>query len=313
MKRLRYITIRILQMIPVLLVVTIVIFWGIRMIPGNPAVNILGEKASEAAIQAMEKRMGLDKPVLEQYLIYMKQLLHMDLGDSLRLKDSVTHLIGQKSGVTLLYTVMCTFFTLIIGIPMGYLAGTTKHKMLQKSITSVSLVILSLPEFWFGILLLLLFGLKLQWVPIGGWGETPADHVRCMLLPAITGALGSVGLLIRNIQSSAEKLLSKDYVNFARSKGTPQKIIRNRYVLKNVMVSTMTLIAMRVTSLLGGSVVIESVYALPGLGKMLVDAINGRDYVLVQGTVLVYAVVVMVITLVMDVVYSFLDPRISMD
>ena len=134
-----------------------------------------------------------------------------------------------------------------------------------------------------------------------------------MLLPAITGALGSVGLLIRNIQSSAEKLLSKDYVNFARSKGTPQKIIRNRYVLKNVMVSTMTLIAMRVTSLLGGSVVIESVYALPGLGKMLVDAINGRDYVLVQGTVLVYAVVVMVITLVMDVVYSFLDPRISMD
>ena len=304
---------RILGTIPVLIGVVLLIFIMLRIVPGNAAAMLLGEHVDQATIDRLTEVMGLDKPVLEQYLIYMKQLLHLDLGDSLRLKDSVTHLIGQKSGVTLLYTVMCTFCTLIIGIPMGHLAGTTKHKMLQKSITSVSLVILSLPEFWFGILLLLLFGLKLQWVPIGGWGETLADHVRCMLLPAITGALGSVGLLIRNIQSSVEKLLSKDYVNFARSKGTPQKIIQNRYVLKNVMVSTMTLIAMRVTSLLGGSVVIESVYALPGLGKMLVDAINGRDYVLVQGTVLVYAVVVMVITLVMDVVYSFLDPRISMD
>ena len=312
-KQLRYIAIRILQMIPVLLVVTIVIFWGIRLIPGNPAVNILGEKASEQAVHAMEIRMGLDRPVLEQYLIYMKQLLHLDLGDSLRLKEPVTHLIVQRSGVTILYTVLCTFFTLVIGVPLGYIAGTTEHKGLQKTITSVSLVILSLPEFWFGILLLLLFGLKLGWVPIGGWGETMWDHFRCMLLPAFTGAIGSVGLLIRNIQSAVEKLLSKDYVNFARSKGTPARIIRNRYVMKNVMVSTITLIAMRVTSLLGGSVVIESVYALPGLGKMLVDAINGRDYVLVQGTVLVYAVVVMAVMLVMDVVYSCIDPRISME
>lgn len=312
-KQLRYLAIRILQMIPVLLVVTLIIFWGIRMIPGNPAVNILGEKASEEAIHAMEIRMGLDKPVWEQYLIYMKQLLHFDLGTSLRLKESVSTLIFQRSGVTILYTVLCTFFTMIIGIPMGYIVGTTPKKSVQKTITSTALVILSLPEFWFGILLLLLFGLKLGIVPIGGWGETPAEHIYCMLLPAFTGAIGSVGLLIRNIQSAVEKLLSKDYVNFARSKGTAAGIIRNRYVMKNVMVSTMTLIAMRITSLLGGSVVIESVYALPGLGKMLVDAINGRDYVLVQGTVLVYAVVVMMITLLTDLIYCFIDPRISMD
>ena len=228
-KQLRYLAIRVLQMIPVLLVVTIIIFWGIRMIPGNPAVNILGEKASEEAIHAMEIRMGLDKPVWEQYLIYMKQLLHFDLGTSLRLKESVSTLIFQRSGVTILYTVLCTFFTMIIGIPMGYIAGTTPKKSVQKTITSTALVILSLPEFWFGILLLLLFGLKLG------------------------------------------------------------------------------------TSLLGGSVVIESVYALPGIGKMLVDAINGRDYVLVQGTVLVYAVVVMMITLLTDLIYCFIDPRISMD
>lgn len=285
----------------------------IRLIPGNPAETVLGEKAPESAIRAMEVKMGLDKPVWVQYLIYMKRLFHLDLGDSIRLKDSVAHLIASRAKVTILYTIMCTLFTLLIGAPLGYIAGTTKHKGLSKTITSLSLVILSLPEFWFGILLLMFFGLKLGWVPIGGWGETALDHFRCILLPAFTGAIGSVGILIRNIQSSVEKLLSRDYVNFARSKGTPHGIIRRRYVMKNVMVSTMTIIAMRITSLLGGSVVIEFVYSLPGLGKMLVDAIDGRDYVLVQGIVLVYALVVMIITLVTDIVYSYIDPRISMD
>lgn len=313
MKQLRYILIRIMQMIPVMFVVTVIIFWGIRLIPGNPAETILGEKAPASAIRDMEIRMGLDKPVWIQYLIYMKRLFHLDLGISIRLKDSVSHLIAQRMRVTILYTLLCTLFTLLIGTPLGYIAGTTRHRGVDKTISSVSLVILSLPEFWFGILLLLLFGLRLHWVPIGGWGETVADHIRCMILPAFTGAIGSVGILIRNIQSAVKKLLEKDYVNFARSKGASPGKIRNRYILKNVMVSTMTIVAMRITSLLGGSVVIEFVYSLPGMGKMLVDAIDGRDYVLVQGTVLVYALVVMVITLVTDIVYSYIDPRISMN
>ena len=303
---------RIFQMIPVLFVVTVIIFWGIRLIPGNPAITVLGEKAPEEAIRAMEIKMGLDLPMWKQYLIYINNLVHLDFGQSVRLRESVITLIMHRASVTIIYTIMRTLFTMLIGIPLGYIAGTTQHKALSNTISSVALVLLSLPEFWFGILLLMLFGLKLGWVPVGGWGDTWAEHVRSILLPAFTGAIGTVGLLSRNIQSAVQKLLSKDYVNFARSKGISQRKIRDRYVMKNVMVSTMTLISMRVTALLGGSVVIETVFALPGLGKMLVDAINGRDYILVQGTVLVYAFAVLVITLFTDIAYSYVDPRISM-
>lgn len=312
MKQFSYILKRILQMIPVLLIVTIIIFWGIRLIPGNPALTILGEKAPQSAIEAMEKKMGLDQPIWKQYLIYLKDLLRLDLGTSIRLKQPVIELFKQRIVVTLTYTAMCTLFTLLIGIPAGYIAGMTKKGWLSKGITSVALVILSLPEFWFAILLLFLFGLKLGWVPVGGWGDTWAQHIHGMLLPAFTGAVGSVGLLIRNIQSGVQKILSRDYVDFARSKGLEKPVIRSRYVLKNVMVSTLTLIAMRITSMLGGSVVIETVFSLPGVGSMLVNAINGRDYVLVQGTVLLFAVMVLFITLITDIAYSFVDPRVKL-
>lgn len=312
MKQFSYILKRILQMIPVLLIITIIIFWGIRLIPGNPALTILGEKAPQSAIEAMEKKMGLDQPIWKQYLIYLKDLLHMDLGTSIRLKQPVIELFKQRIVVTLTYTAMCTLFTLLIGIPAGYIAGMTKKGWLSKGVTSVALIILSLPEFWFAILLLFLFGLKLGWVPVGGWGDTWVQHIHSMLLPAFTGAIGSVGLLIRNIQSGVQKILSRDYVDFARSKGLEKPVIRSRYVLKNVMVSTLTLIAMRITSMLGGSVVIETVFSLPGVGSMLVNAINGRDYVLVQGTVLLFAVMVLFITLITDIAYSFVDPRVKL-
>ena len=312
MKELNYILKRLLQMIPVLFIVTIIIFWSIRLIPGNPALTVLGEKAPQSAIEAMEKKMGLDQPVWKQYILYMRDVIHLDLGTSIRLKQPVIELFRERSVVTLTYTVMCTLFTLLIGIPAGYIAGVTKKGYVSKGITSVALVILSLPEFWFAILLLFWFGLKLGWVPVGGWGKTWGEHLYSMILPAFTGAIGSVGLLIRNIQSGVHKILARDYVDFAYSKGLDKSVIRSRYVLKNVMVSSITLISMRITSMLGGSVVIETVFALPGLGSLLVNAINGRDYILVQGTVLLFALIVLVITLLTDIAYSLVDPRVKL-
>lgn len=312
MQQLSYIVKRILQMIPVLFVVTVIIFWGVRLIPGNPAIIVLGEKAPQEAIAAMEKKMGLDQPVWRQYLYYLRDLAHLDFGNSIRLKLPVIDLFRQRSVVTITYTLMCTLFTLLIGIPLGYIAGVTKKPGVSKGITSVALVILSLPEFWFAILLLFLFGLRLGWFPVGGWGSTWPEHIYSMILPAFTGAIGSVGLLIRNIQSGVQKILARDYVDFAKSKGLAKPVIRSRYIMKNVMVSTVTLIAIRVTSMLGGSVIIETVFALPGLGSMLVNAINGRDYILVQGTVLLFSLVVLLITLITDICYSFIDPRIKL-
>ena len=312
MQQLNYIMKRILQMIPVLFVATVIILWGIRLIPGNPAEVMLGEKATKEAIAAMEKKMGLDQPIYKQYLFYLRDLIHLDLGTSIRLKQPVAELFRQRSVITITYTAMCTLFTLLIGIPSGYIAGMTKRGYLSKGINSVALVFLSLPEFWFAILLLFLFGLKLGWLPIGGWGNNWPEHIYSMILPAFTGAVGSVGLLIRNIQSSVQKILAKDYVDFARSKGLNKPVIRSRYVMKNVMISTLTLVSMRITSMLGGSVIIETVFALPGLGSMLVNAINGRDYILVQGTVLLFSLVVLFINLITDICYSFVDPRIKL-
>lgn len=312
MKQLNYILKRLLQMIPVLFIVTLIIFGGIRLIPGNPALTVLGEKAPKSAVEAMEKKMGLDQPVWKQYLLYLNDLVHLDLGTSMRMKQPVIELFRQRAVTTVTYTVMCTFFTLLLGIPAGYVAGVTKKGYVSKGITSAALVFFSLPSFWFAILLLFFFGLKLRWVPIGGWGDTWPQHIYSMLLPAFTGAIGSVGLLIRNIQSGVYKVLAKDYVDFAKSKGLAKNLIRSRYVMRNVMVSTITIIAMQVTSMLGGSVVIETVFALPGLGFLLVNAINGRDYILVQGTVLLFAVVVLFITLITDICYSFVDPRVNL-
>lgn len=312
MHQLQYILKRTLQMIPVLFAVTVIIFWGIRMIPGNPAMIALGEKAPHDAIVAMEKKMGLDQPVWKQYLYYLNDLVHLDFGNSLRLKVPVMELFRTRAAVTLTYTAMCTMFTLLLGLPLGYIAGATQKSGVSKCITSFALVTLSLPEFWFAILLLFLFGLRLRWFPIGGWGNTWAEHLHSMILPAFTGAVGSVGLLIRNLQSGVRKVLERDYADFAKSQGLTKSVIRSRYILRNAMVSTITLIAIRITSMLGGSVIIETVFALPGLGSMLVDAINGRDYILVQGTVLLFSLVVLLITLLTDICYSFIDPRIEL-
>ena len=312
MQQVNYILKRILQMIPVLLVITIVIFWGMRLIPGDPAATLLGEKATPEAIAAMHRQMGLDKPVFSQYLIFLRQLATFDLGNSTLMNKPVAELFRERSVVTVTYTVMTALLSLIVSIPLGYIAGVSRNGKAGKAITTGALVFLSIPEFWFGILLLMLFGLRLAWFPVGGWGDTWPQHIYSMVLPSLTGAIGTIALLTRNIQSGVVEVLKKDYVNFAASKGLNQKAIRSRYILKNVMISTVTLFAMRVAYMFGGSVIIETVFALPGLGSLLVNGVMSRDYAVVQGTVFIFAVIVLVITLITDICYSLLDPRVKL-
>lgn len=312
MQQLNYIVKRILQMIPVLLVISIIIFWGMRLIPGDPAITLLGEKATPEAIAALHKQMGLDQPIMKQYLLFLKQLVTFHLGNSTLMNKPVAELFRERSVVTVTYTVMTALLSLIISVPLGYIAGVSRKGWARKTITTTSLVFLSLPEFWFGILLLMLFGLRLSWFPVGGWGNTWPQHIYSMVLPALTGAVGTIALLIRNIQSEVAGVLQKDYVNFASSKGLSKRVIRTRYILKNVMISTITLLAMRISYMFGGSVIIETVFALPGLGSLLVNGVMSRDYAVVQGTVFLFAVIVLVITLITDICYSLLDPRVHL-
>lgn len=312
MNELSYIIKRILQIIPVLLVVTIVIFVMIRLIPGDPALAMLGEKGSVAAIAAMQQKMGLDKPLVIQYFIFLNNLLHFNLGTSSYYNVPVISLIMQKIVVTLSLTVVSTIMTLIISFPLGYIAGVNGSNYKSRIINAASLITISLPSFWVGLLLLILFGLKLAWFPVAGWGDTWRQHLYSLVLPGFTQALATCALLIRNIQNSVNNIEKKDYVDFAYSKGLTKGRVRSKYVIKNVMISTVTLLSIRIAYMLGGSVVIETVFALPGMGSLLLNGILSRDYAVVQGTVFFFAIVVLAINLITDVSYSLLDPRVKL-
>jgi peptide/nickel transport system permease protein len=313
MEQLNYLIKRVLQIIPVLFFVTILIFLMIRLIPGDPASVMLGDKATPELIAEINIRMGLDKPLHTQYFIYLRNLLSLDFGNSLLYVVPVSELLGPRIVVTLSLTAMSSFFVILISFPLGYLAGLKKDKMSDQVIRTSALVALSMPQFWLGILFLLLFGLKLRWLPVGGWGSTWQAHVRSLVLPALTQALGTSALMIRNLRNSVVDVMRCDYVDFARSKGLKESKVRSRHIARNAMVSTVTLLALRIGGMLGGAVIIETVFALPGVGSILVSSVFSRDYSVVQAVVFLFAGLVLVVNLITDISYSFLDPRVKLD
>ena len=313
MEQLNYIIKRTLQIIPVLFFVTILIFLMIRLIPGDPATVMLGEKATPELVQQTKIRMGLDKPLVTQYLIYMKNLLTFNLGNSLLFVVPVIDLLKKRMVVTLMLTLMASAFVILISFPLGYLAGRKKDKLADQVIRTSALVALSMPQFWLGILLLLLFGLKLHLLPVGGWGQTWPDHIRSLILPALTEALGISALIVRNLRNNVVDVLRSDYVDFARSKGLKESVVRSRHIVRNALISTITLLALRMGSMLGGAVIIETVFALPGVGSLMVQSIFSRDYAVVQAVVFIFALLVLVVNLITDVSYSFLDPRVKLE
>ena len=311
MQRVNYILRRILQMIPVLFVVSLAAFFVIRLVPGDPARLMLGEKATNEAVAAIRLKLGLDEPLYIQYMKFMQGVFHLDFGNSLKFQRPVIELIVQRLPVTLMLTVMSTLFAVITSVPVGYFSGMHKAGVFDRITNVFTLVIIALPTFWVGLMLLIFFGIYLKILPVGGLGEGVAGYLKSFILPAFTQSLMTSALLIRNVRNSVVDIITQDYVDFARSKGVGERDIKYRHILKNAMISTVTLLSMRMAYMLGGSVIIESVFALPGLGKLTIDSIYARDYTVVQAVVLIFAVVVMVINLLTDVLYSILDPRVS--
>ena len=292
-------------MIPVLFVVTILVFSIIRFIPGEPARLILGEKATEEAVAALTEKLGLNEPLLTQYLLFLKQIFTLDFGNSFTYQMPVSELLASRFPVTLALTLMSTVISLVISLPLGYFAG-------DQVVRTTSLVAISMPSFWVGLLLMIVFALKLKWLPAGGWSDTLLGQFRCLILPAVTQSLMTSALLLRNTRNSVVDITRMDYVDFARSKGITSGEVRTRHVMRNAMISTVTLLSMRMAAMLGGSVIIETVFSVPGIGKLASDAIFGRDYAVVQYVVLLFAVLVLVINLITDILYSFLDPRVNL-
>jgi peptide/nickel transport system permease protein len=313
MEHLSYIVKRTLQILPVLLFVTFLIFVMMRLIPGDPASVMLGEKATPELLAQVQARMGLDKPLYIQYFIFLRNLLSFNLGDSILFVVPVSELLEKRMVVTLTLTVMASFFVILISFPLGYLAGRKKDRWPDQLIRTSALVALSMPQFWLGILMLLVFGLQLHLFPVGGWGDTWPEHLRSLVLPALTEALGTAALMVRNLRNNVVDVMRSDYVDFARSKGLTERVVRSRHIVRNALVSTITLFALRMGAMLGGAVIIETVFALPGVGSLMVQSVFSRDYSVVQATVFIFAALVLVVNLITDVSYSLLDPRVKLD
>jgi peptide/nickel transport system permease protein len=312
MNRGHFILRRLVQMIPVLFGITLVVFALLQLIPGDPAVTMLGLQARPEAVAALRHELGLDRPLWEQYLRYVGNVITFDLGESLKFKVSVSSLLGDRLLVSLALIVYSTVLMIVVSLPLGIISALRKDGIFDQLTRVVLMVTMVMPAFWIGILFLTFFGLKLQLFPVSGYGETWKEHLHHLFLPAVTIALSITPLLVRALRTSILEALGSDYVRTARAKGLREQAVITTHVLRNALIPALTLLGLSVGYLLGGTVIVENVFSLPGAGKLLVDAISARDYPLVQSTTLVFATLVILVNLLTDVIYTFLDPRVRL-
>jgi peptide/nickel transport system permease protein len=307
---LRFVGLRLLQLVPVFIGITAVSFLLIHLIPGDPARTMLGPKAPASAVAAFRTEHHLDDPLLRQYLSFVSQLLQGNLGTSLHYGVSNASLITQRVPVTLLLLVMASLFALVMSVPLALWASSHQGRWQDGSVRFAMVLGLGVPPFWLGVILLMVLALRTGWFPVGGYGDTYAEHVWSMVLPAFTVGVGLAPVLTRSLRSEITKALNSDYVLAARAKGLGQRRVLVRHALLNAIGPTATVLVINVGALVGGTVVIESVFDLPGLGQLLVQSIHNRDFSVVQGLTIVFALTVVVLNLANDIFQATLDRRI---
>jgi len=312
--RFAYILRRLVQAIPVLFGVTLLVFFMIHLVPGDPARTMLGVHATPARVAALHREWGLDRSIPEQYWLYLKRVLHGNLGTSLFYRVSTASLIRGRLPVTLWLIGYGTALSIMIALPLATFAATRKDRAADQAVRVVPLVGLGFPPFWLGIMMLLVFGLHLgRLFPVGGYGTGVLGHLHSMFLPALTVALGISPLLIRSLRASLLQVLESDYVTTARSKGLSERRVLARHALRNAVVSTVAVLGVNIAFLIGGTVIIEQVFALPGIGQLMLSSIFQRDFPVVQGVTLVFGIMVVLVYLATDVLHSILDPRVRFD
>lgn len=306
-----YIINRLLQMIPTVVVLVILVFLMIRLIPGDPAVTMLGVEATPDRVRELHQHLGLDQPWPVQFAIYVRNLARGDLGRSILVQAPVLDLVKQRLPLTLFLVAYAMVLAVLMIVPLALLAALKKGRLVDQIIRGLSAAVIATPGFWVGILLLILLGVKFSIFPVGGAGRSPADWPYHLFLPAFTMSLNVAAVLTRNLRDALLTTMSSEHVLVAQAKGLSATRVLFNHVLRNALISTITLFGLYIGWLVGGSVIIESVFALPGMGSMMVQAILGRDYQVVQGFTLVYAILVSLVYLLTDIAYSFVDPRVS--
>ncbi len=305
---LSYVARRVLLAVPVLLGVATLVFVALRLVPGDPALIMAGEVAPREVVEEIRHRLGLDRSLFVQYGIFLHQLLRMDLGRSVRTHRPVALEIWDRFPATVELAGASMLIAITVGVAVGVISAARQYSLLDHACTVGALFGLSLPGFWQGLMLMWYFSVELRWFPVVGRGTL--SH---LVLPAVTLGTGAIAMIARMTRSSMLEVLGQDYIRTARAKGLRERLVTLRHALRNAWIPVVTVVGLQFGALLGGAVITETVFAWPGVGRLMVDSISARDYPVVQGVVMLVAILFTFVNLGVDILYSFIDPRIRHD
>ena len=309
----RYLARRLVYLLIQVLLIATAVFMLIRLVPGDPARAILGETASEEQIAVMQQRLGIDRPFYEQYAVWLSGVLRGDLGKSIINSDPIGSQIAMRIGNTFELAILSTVLALILGIPLGVVAAVRVNRVPDVVLSTLAMLGLSMPGFVVGTVLLLVFGLILRWLPqqqFMPFAENPQAHLQLLILPVVTLAASTTAVMMRMTRASMLEVVRQDYVRTARAKGLANTVVLMRHALRNALNPVVSLVGLELAVLLGGTVIVETIFGWPGLSSLLLAGVRSRDYPTVQAVVLVIAVVTILINLAVDLIYGLLDPRI---
>jgi peptide/nickel transport system permease protein len=308
---LNYLALRLAQIVPTFFFIMIIVFVLVHLLPGDPTSALLGIRATDEAVNRINEQLGLNRPIPIQFLYFLRSFFQGNLGDSIVLKVPVMSLIIQRMPVTLFLSAFAALLAVLLAVPMAMLAALKRDTAIDGAIRTGFQIGLSMPVFYIGILLLTFFAARLHWFPVGGFGQTFGEDLYHLFLPGLTLALSLSAVLMRNLRNGIIEVVNAEYVDFARAKGLRSSLVLGRHVLRNALISTVALFGLNIGTLLGGAVITESVFAVPGVGRLMIDSIYGRDYPVIQGLTLALAILVSLVFLVTDLVQASLDPRVA--
>jgi len=311
----KYIIRRLFDLLPTIFVVAVIVFIITRLIPGDPASVMLGPQASVEDIEALRQNLGLNDPLYVQFFHYIGDLLRGNFGVSLTYNEPIVQLIMERFPNTLILAASALIIAFMIGVPAGIISASKQNSLLDYSVMLVSLIGVSMPIFWLGVMLVLYFSVNLGWFPATGMGSMDdglISYIKHLILPSITLATIPMATFARITRSSMLEVISQDYIKTARSKGLSEFWVICKHAFKNALTPLLTVLGMQISMMLGGAVLTETIFSWPGMGRLIVDAIDKRDFVVVQGTVLFIAVIFVLVNLFVDVMYKVVNPRVNL-
>ncbi|WP_028550167.1 nickel ABC transporter permease [Paenibacillus sp. UNC451MF] len=303
---LKYILKRVVMLIPVLIGVSLIVFILMQLTPGDPAQIILGPQASDADIANMRERLGLNDPMYVQYFRFLIGIFTFDFGTSIKDGQGVFASIMHHFPPTVELTIAAMLVALLIGIPVGIISSTKPYSFFDNTSTVGALIGFSIPNFWLSIMLILVFAVHLQWLPVSGYGG-----ILFLILPAIALGTQTAAVVTRMTRSSMQEVMRQDYIRSARAKGLTERVVIFRHAFRNALIPIVTVVGLQVGALLEGAILTESVFSWPGIGRFMIDAIRAKDFPVVQGSVIFITFIIVLVNLLVDILYSYIDPRIK--